>query len=145
MKKKKLVIIILLLLIIILFCSYYIYDWKIFKDFTFLNKAKKYDDLKLEIRIDKLYGEEVFSTTDQNIINQFITLTNEFEVKQNKIHDHAEGYKITIYNDNIYLDFSVEGNYIIIKNDFYKVKAIGKSRNYIYSKISEFIDKNKTL
>lgn len=127
MKKKKLVIIILLLLIIILFCSYYIYDWKIFKNFTFLNKAKKYDDLKLEIRIDKLYGEEVFSTTDQNIINQFITLTNEFEVKQNKIHDHAEG------------------NYIIIKNDFYKVKAIGKPRNYIYSKISEFIDKNKTL
>lgn len=127
MKKKKLVIIILLLLIIILFCSYYIYDWKIFKNFTFLNKAKKYDDLKLEIRIDKLYGKEVFSTTDQNIINQFITLTNEFEVKQNKIHDHAEG------------------NYIIIKNDFYKVKAIGKSRNYIYSKISEFIDKNKTL
>lgn len=127
MKKKKLVIIILLLLIIILFCSYYIYDWKIFKNFTFLNKAKKYDDLKLEIRIDKLYGKEVFSTTDQNIINQFITLTNEFEVKQNKIHDHAEG------------------NYIIIKNDFYKVKAIGKPRNYIYSKISEFIDKNKTL
>lgn len=127
MKKKKLLIIILLLLIIILFCSYYIYDWKIFKNFTFLNKAKKYDDLKLEIRIDKLYGEEVFSTTDQNIINQFITLTNEFEVKQTKIHDHAEG------------------NYIIIKNDFYKVKAIGKPRNYIYSKISEFIDKNKTL
>lgn len=127
MKKKKLVIIILLLLIIILFCSYYIYDWKIFKNFTFLNKAKEYDDLKLEIRIDKLYGKEVFSTTDQNIINQFITLTNEFEVKQNKIHDHAEG------------------NYIIIKNDFYKVKAIGKPRNYIYSKISEFIDKNKTL
>ena len=127
MKKKKLLIIILLLLIIILFCSYYIYDWKIFKNFTFLNKAKKYDDLKLEIRIDKLYGKEVFSTTDQNIINQFITLTNEFEVKQNKIHDHAEG------------------NYIIIKNDFYKVKAIGKPRNYIYSKISEFIDKNKTL
>ena len=59
--------------------------------------------------------------------------------------------KLSIFNAYINFKLSkvsnsrVEGNYIIIKNDFYKVKAIGKPRNYIYSKISEFIDKNKTL